>query len=152
MSKATQIGWYNLKEDKVFRNTYECAAWYEDVIVKAGRYPVVVYNFHTLDHKDPKWNGMVKGSVDGAYADMDGIIESDYFAGQYFGVPISDYDSSKNAGKPSSYRMFAYLHQIADSIINDADSPWELLDEFEARVIRGEWNGESYKTHSIYKR
>ena len=152
MSKATQIGWYTLKEDKVFRNTYECAAWYEDVIVKAGRYPAVVYDFHILKHDNPKYNNRVKGRINGTYIHMDGTIVCDEFGGRYFGMPISNYDNGKNAGKPSSHSMMIYMHDLADSILNDSESPWDLLPEFEARKIHGEWNGEPYTSHGIYKR
>lgn len=152
MSKATQIGWYTLKEDKVFRNTFECAAWYEDVLVKAGRYLVIVYDFRILKHDNSKYNNRVEGHIGGTYTHMDGTIVSDEFGARYFGIPIGDYDDGKNAGKPSSHSMMAYMYEVADSVLNDPDSPWELFPEFEAREIHGEWDGEPYTTHSIYKR
>lgn len=151
MSKTTQIGWFNLKEDKVFRNTYECAAWYEDVLVKAGRYPVSVYDFRVLKHEDPKYNNRIQGHIGGTYTDMEGTIVSDEFGARYFGMPISDYDNNQNAGKPSRHSMFDYMYDIADSILNDPDSPWELLPGFEAREIHGEYDGRPYISHSIYK-
>lgn len=75
MSKATQIGWYNLKEDRIFRNTYECAAWYEDVFVKAGKYPVVVYDFRVLKHDNPDFNNRIEGHISGTYTCMNGTIK-----------------------------------------------------------------------------
>lgn len=83
---------------------------------------------------------------------MDGTIVSDEFGARYFGMPIGDYDDGKNAGKPSSHSMMAYMYEVADSVLNDPDSPWELFPEFEAREIHDEWDGEPYTTHSIYKR
>lgn len=44
MSRATQIGWYNLKEDKTVRCYAECPKYDHDVLVKAGSYPVEVYD------------------------------------------------------------------------------------------------------------
>ena len=44
-----QIGWFILKEDTVFTNTFECAAWYEMVSVKAGRYPMMVIDYKETD-------------------------------------------------------------------------------------------------------
>lgn len=150
MSKATQIGWYTLKANKVFRNTYECAAWYEDVLVKAGKYPVYVHDFRVLKHDNPKFNGQIEGHIRGTYTHMDGTIVSDEFGARFCGVPVGDYDNSKNAGKPSSYSMMAYMYEVADSILNDPESSWELLPEYEARAIHSEWNGEPFVTHGIY--
>ena len=152
MTKATQIGWYNLKEDKVFRNTYECAAWYEDVLVKSGKYPVLVYDLRVLKHDAPKYNGRIKGHIDATYVRMDGTIVSDEFGARFCGVPVGDYDNYKNTGKPSRHSMMTYMYDVADSILNDSESPWELLPEFEAREINFEWEGEKCTSHGIYKR
>lgn len=150
MNKATQIGWFTLKEDRIFRNTYECAAWYEDVLVKAGRYPVLVHDFRVAEHNDPIFNRAIKGHIDATYVRMDGTIVSDEFGARYFGVPVGDYDNSKNAGKPSSHSMMTYMYEVASSILNDPDTPWELLPEFEARALHLDWNGEPFTTHAIY--
>lgn len=150
MSKATQIGWYTLKADKIFRNTYECAAWYEDVLVKAGKYPVLVYDFRILKHQDPKFDGCIEGHIGGTYTHMDGTVISDDFGGRYFGVPISDYDNTQNAGKPASHSMMAYMYEVAGSVLNDPESPWELFPEYEAKAIHGEWDGEPYTIYALY--
>lgn len=152
MSKATQIGWYTLKTDKIFRKTYECAAWYKDVLVKAGKYPVFVYDFRVLKHEDPKFNGRIEGHIGGTYTHMDGTVISDEFGTRFFGVPVGYYDNSKNAGDPASHSMLVYMHEVADSVLNDPESPWELLPEYEARAIHGEWDGNPFTTHAIYKR
>lgn len=149
MSEATQIGWYTLKEDEIFCNTFECAAWYEKVLVKAGRYPVMVYDFR-IKRNDSKYIRCIEGHIGGVYVHMEGTIVSDNFGGLYFGVPIGCYDTSKNAGKPSSHSTFAYMYSVADSILNDVESPWELFPAFEARKVCYEWNGNPYTTHSIY--
>ena len=150
--KATQIGWYDLKEDKVFRNTYECAAWYEEVLVKAGKYPALVYNFRVSKHDDPKYNGRIEGHIGAAYVRMDGTIVSDEFGARFCGVPVGDYDNYKNAGKPSSHSMMTYMYDVADSILNDSESPWELLPEFEAHEINFEYDGKNCTSYGIYKR
>lgn len=151
MSKATQIGWYTLKADRVFRNTYECAAWYEDVLVKAGKYPVFVHDLRVLEHQDPKFNGKIEGHIGGTYTHLDGTVVSDEFGARFFGVPVGDYDNFKNTGKPSIHSMMVYMYEIADSVLNDPESPWELLPEYEARTIYGEWSGEPFTTHGIYR-
>lgn len=150
MEERTQIGWFNLNEERVFRNTYECAAWYEDVIVPAGKYPVYVYGM-TVD-KDNQVGS--RRGVGGVYVPMDGTIKSDYFASQYFGVPISDYDTLKNAGKPSSHSYFAYLYEVADNILTDPENPWELFPEYEARSIHfvSSIDGEEFDIGEIFRK
>lgn len=138
MSKTTQIGWYNLKEDRVFRNTYECAAWYQDVLVKAGKYPVIVYDFRVLKHDNPDFNNRIEGHISGTYTCMTGTIVSDEFGARFCGVPVGDYDNTKNAGKPSTHNMMMYMYSVADSVLNDTESPWELFPEYEARAIHGD--------------
>ena len=59
MSK--QIGWFILKEDYEFENTFECAAWYERVKVKAGRYPMAVPDYATRPTEDGR---KVSGHID----------------------------------------------------------------------------------------
>ena len=71
-----QIGWFHLKEDKVFQNTYECAAWYENILVPKGDYPLMVYDYREEKRKD--------GSTELGYrcyyhVPMDGTITGDYF-------------------------------------------------------------------------
>ena len=146
-----QIGWYNLKEDNVFTNTYECAAWYENVLVKAGRYPVVVYDYNIRKSNRKSHDNEVCGHINGAYTSMDGTVVSDEFGARFYGVPVESYDNHKNAGKPSSHSMMCYMYIVADSILNEPDSPWELLPEYEAREIRFEYDGEEHVTYGIFK-
>lgn len=145
-----QIGWYNLKEDKMFTNTFECAAWYENVMVKAGRYPVEVYDYRIQKHDNPKYNNEVKGHIDGVYVHMDGTIVSDEFGARFFGVPVGNYDNYKNAGQKAQHSMMCYMHEVARSILEDTDSPWDLFPEYEAREIRFEYDGEEEVTYGIF--
>lgn len=156
MNKATQIGWYTLKEDEVFRNTYECAAWYEDVLVKAGKYPVYVYDLRIHQSDNPKYNRKIDGHVGSASVYMEGVVVSDEFGSLFCGVPISNYDNKKNAGKPSACSMRPYLYDVARSILCDAESPFELFPEYEARPIHdtyccGKDKGKPFTTHGIYR-
>ena len=150
----TQIGWFHLKADKVFRNTFEFAAWYEDVLVPAGKYPIFVYGLNVRQSNDPMFNRRLSGKHDSnmTYTFMDGTITSDYFAAHYFGVPISDYDKYKNAGKPSSYHAMWYMYEIAASILNDPDTPYELLPQYEARAVTfvSSINGHEITTHNLF--
>lgn len=142
-----QIGWYNLKEDKVFYNTFECAAWYEEVMVPAGKYPIDV-----IDYKVEK-DGKIYGYIDSAYVTMEGTILSDEFGSRFCGVPVGTYDNKKNAGKKSSHTMHVYLYSLAKHIL-DVDNEWELLPEYEAREINfvSSFDGREITTHGVFKR
>lgn len=145
VNEKKQIGWYNLKEDTVFTNaSFETAAWYERVLVKAGKYPVEVSHYKVRD------NGIVDGWANSAYIYMDGVITEDYFPSLFFGNVVTDYDTTKNAGKASVYRKMPYLYQIAGSILKDAETPYELLPEYEARVHRFTYDGEQHEIAELF--
>lgn len=143
--ECTQIGWYILEKDEVFRNDYECAAWYENVKVKAGRYPVEVYDLRFESD----------GEIDcrGAYVIMEGEIVDDYFASMLCGVPVTHYDSTKNKGKRSEHHGYWYLYEIAHRML-DGKTDFELFPEYEPREIRfvSERTGEEVVSHGIFKK
>lgn len=149
-----QIGWFNLKEDKVFTNTYECAAWYENVKVPAGRYPIVVYDYKVMHFEDEarkRFNGEIDCHIGSAYISMDGIITSDEFGARFCGVPVGSYDNHQNTGKCSSHTMHVYLYSLADSVLNDPETPYELLPEYRAEEERfvSSFDGKEFTTHCI---
>ena len=141
-----QIGWFVLKEDTEYRNTFEFAAWYEDVLVKAGRYPVIVHDYQVNEE------GRVDGFIGSVYVTMPGTVVRDYFAAHYCGVPISDYDDYKNAGKPSQYTMHVYMYNLAADVLNGGGK-YELFPEYEAREIHfvSDIDGRELTTHGIFK-
>ena len=151
--ERTQIGWFNLKEEHEYTNTYECAAWYENVLVPPGRYPIEVYDFKVLHFDDEaraSHNGRVDCYIGMGYISMDGIITSDEFGARLFGVPVGDYDNYKNAGKKSSHTRHIYLYDIADSILDDPDSPYELLPGFKAERRTYGSEGEQFTFGDIF--
>lgn len=146
-----QIGWFHLKEDHVFTNTFECAAWYENVLVKAERYPLEVPDYRVDDE------GMIHGHIDMIGVGLPGIITSDEFGARFCGVPIGSYDNTQNKGKESSHYYRQYLYAVADLIINGDESiyannyrEFELLPEYEAREIRFIYDGKELITHGIF--
>ena len=145
-----QIGWFHLKESKVFRNSFECAAWFEDVLVEPGKYPVIVHDYRVLSSEEKNFDRRIDGHCGGAYTRLPGTITADDFGSRFCGMPIGEYDGSKNVGKPGSHSMFAYLYQVASEILGDTDSPWELLPEYEAKEIRFESDGKEIVTHGIF--
>ncbi len=140
-----QIGWFHLGLDTVYRNSFEFAAWYEDVEVKAGRYPIEV-----IDYSEDS-SHRVNGYIGSAYVTMPGTIVSDYFASHYCGVPISDYDTNKNAGKESSHTMHVYLYELASSVLYGTEFI-ELLPEYEAREIKFTYGGQEDTTQGIFRK
>jgi len=144
-----QIGWYNLKEDKEFTNYFECAAWHENVLVKAGRYPVWVSDYK---ERETERGIEISGRINQVSADLPGIVTSDEFGAIFCGMPISCYDSKKNAGKKSSHTVAAYMFSVAKSILDDSDTPWELFPEYEAREYSfvSPLDGGEIVTHGIF--
>ena len=137
--KKTQIGWFILKKEHEFTNTYECAAWYENVMVQPGKYPLYVYDYKERETKQGK---EVTGHIDMAYAYLPGVITSDEFGARFCGVPVGSYDNYKNKGKESSYTFSQYLYAIADSILKE-DSiyysdkwEYELLPMYKAKPFK----------------
>lgn len=97
-----QIGTLTIKKDTVFTDRgYECAAWYENILVKAGRYPI--FAERCSEHDD----GLIFCNI---VARLPGTITTDYFGSMFCGNPVGTYDEKKNAGKPSEY--FWMIHDF----------------------------------------
>lgn len=144
-----QIGWYHVKEDREYTNYFECAAWHENVLVKAGRYPVWVsdYKENATEHGIE-----ISGRISQVSINLPGIITSDEFGGRFCGMPISSYDNSKNAGNAGRHILSSYLFSVAESILSSPDTPWELFPEYEAKEysFTSPLDGREIKTHGIY--
>ena len=141
-----QIGWYNLKEDTVFHKAdFECAAWCENIKVKAGRYPIVLMSGYRILRK----NGWL---IDAPYVIMTGEIVSDYFGTMFCGNPIGGYDTEKNKGATARYTMHPYPFEVGRSICEDPDSPYELFPEWEAKAAQyiSSIDGREATTYDLY--
>lgn len=139
------IATYHLKEDKVFRNLFECAAWYEDVLVKAGDYPMTVHQYSVGQ------DGQVGGHCMAMYAIMQGEIVKDEFGAIVGGIHIGKYDNYQNRGKPSYHYLLCYMHSVAKSIL-DNDGIYELDEGYEAREIQFvDFEGKPKTTYGIFK-
>jgi len=158
MKNTKQIGWFILKEDTEFTNTYECAAWYERVLVKAGRYPLEVLDYKIREIEEGK---EVDGYIGMATVDLTGIITSDEFGARFCGVPVGTYDNLQNKGKESNHVFHQYLYGIADALLRPDNSlytsekwEYELLPEYEPRDITfiSSIDGREVTTHGIFVR
>lgn len=154
MNKKTIIGYFDLKEPKVYTNTFSFAVWYENVEVQPGQYPIEVINLKVFNGDVEYLKGQIEGYINGGYITMPGTIVSDYFAGHYGGMPMDDYDTTQNAGKGGQHTSMAYLHEIAKSIVEDKDSPYHLNPEYEAREINfiSTFDGKPVTTWGIFKK
>ena len=126
-----QIGTLILNNDKVFTdNGYECAAWFQNVAVKAGKYPVFV------DSKEIWDDGRVYGNAR-VSAELPGVVGDNYFGSMLCGVPVGTYDGSERTGKDSSYwwEVYAFMFSewVSTGAVKDGIS-LELADGFEVKV------------------
>jgi len=141
------IGYAVFDEDYVYHKAdYECAAWYENVLIKAGKYPI--YRTSSPRHSE---------DYDG-YIHYSGEIVSDYFGTLFCGSPIGTYDARKNAGKQTSFSSFIYDFMLARCILDNGgyvygntNERFELLPGYEAFYEEYEWDGEKKKHPSIRK-
>lgn len=134
-----QIGWYILSEKKVFTNQFETAAWYEDVEVEPGKYPMYMYDFRVMP------DGYLLGDVS---AHLPGIVKTDYFGALFCGVPISGYDEKQHTGKEAWAHLHWYGYRVAD-LVSAGDPRFELLPEYEARQD-GEYEAFDGSTRKMY--
>lgn len=141
-----QIGWYIVKKSATYTNLYECAAWYEDILVEPDRYELFADIYRVGD------NGEIDCRANSAYASIPGTVIRDNFGARYFGMPIGEYDCKKNVGKPSAHTVMPYLFSIAESVLTNADTPYELLPEYEARKFSfiSLIDGRTITTHGIF--
>lgn len=141
-----QIGWYTVKEDKEMCNSnFECAAWYERLLVKAGKYHIVSYIIEKRVHGD-KTRDVIGWQN---YIQYNGTILSDYFGGLFCGVPIGSYDNTKNAGKETSYGVHVYDYALAEMALN---GEIELLPDFEVIDLELDIEGEHRVFHRIARK
>jgi hypothetical protein len=111
----TQIlcGTYRVSESTVYHYAgYECAAWWRDVRVEAGEYPVSVY----LD-----------GSTLRFSVKLPGVLVADNFQSLFCGNAIGKgYDETQNAGKPDSYSIHSQDYCVFASLKAGNNSPWRI--------------------------
>jgi hypothetical protein len=80
MSERVQVGWFNLREARTFRTSFECAAWFRDVRVEAGRYPVYAYTT-LMSSREFRFGHSL-------YADATGTVTGASFMALYAGSQI----------------------------------------------------------------
>ena len=139
------MGYAVLLEDKVYhRADFETAAWYENVLIKAGKYPV---------YTDYNPNGYNRFDAVICYS---GEIVSDYFGTLFYGSPVGTYDCKKNAGRHSDFTLWTYSFMFGEAVLHPdgeryfADR-YELAPGFSVEKERyvSSVDGEEYETYRI---
>lgn len=120
------IGWLVAKEDfEHCDRGYECAAWYENIAVKkGGRFPLLAT---TRKEYNSEKNEYVEYDIDNVYTILDGTVTSDEFGSRFCGVPVGNYDNSKNAGKASTHHMNWRGYEFA-AVIRKKDDDYRFRD------------------------
>lgn len=112
MKTTIPCGYYELPADEVFNQSGgDCAAWYVNVLVKAGRYPVFA-------------STTPEGVVNAFHVKLTGTIVSDNFQALYCGVAIgAPYDTKQNAGKPADAHLRVYSYSVLEK---KEESRWNI--------------------------
>lgn len=95
---ALPVGTITIDTATTYRQTYECAAWYQEVIVAPGTYPVVAYPGSGNDRFHARLAG-VKGGSD--------------FGTRLCGRPIGSDGMDEGRGDPMEYGLYlgdSYAH------------------------------------------
>ncbi len=121
--EQVQIGWAIYPEDKEERDAgYECAAWYEDYTVKAGKYPI--YAKHNYHERDKRYTREI--NYNSILIVVDGIITGDNFSSYFCGNMVAPkYD--QNIGQKTTKYHRPYDFMLADMIEKGSA---ELLPEY----------------------
>lgn len=164
MDNTTIIGTFHLLKDRTFCDRgFACAAWYQDIHVKAGDYPLYIHNYTEKEREGGIQIGCYKGAEMGHVA-LDGVVTSADFGARFYGVPVGGDNSERYIGRESTYYWSAYLYDIAGYVhdggmLYDRDGePYariELNPEYEAREATrwiSEFTGEERVLYYIYKK
>ena len=93
-----KIGTVTIKEGETVTRHFECAAWYEEILLTPGRYDVTTDGNHV-------------------FYTAPGTIVKDNFQSYFGGVPMGNYyDPDKNHGKPTTYTAIIDNYCVAAEI------------------------------------
>ena len=110
--RSVKIGTFVLRETTVFRNTYETAAWYQNVEVQAGEYDAML----TVG-SGSRW----------VVVALPGKVVGSYFGALWAGVPINGRGQDEDLGKDASHCLRIYDYMVATDVLNNMEaSPWRL--------------------------
>ena len=106
------VGTYRVGADEVLHNaSYECAAWYQDIEVQPGEYPVYAY--------------IQEGRVKYFLVTLPGIVVASDFSSHFGGVRYGS-NVDKDKGQPGTYHIQIYDYLVFESIHSDPNSRWHI--------------------------
>ena len=124
------IGWLTTTKDfEHCDRGYECAAWFENILVKKGeRFPL----FAEVDRNySDKFNKYFEGGIRRVWTILSGTITTDDFGSRYCGNPISGYDEKKNAGKRSTHHESWSSYQFGNLVLAVRGTPNYSAERYE---------------------
>jgi hypothetical protein len=132
MSAARQVGTLRIRTDKVFRQHSEYAAWWTDIRVPAGVYPIL------SRPENKEWVG----------AALPGVITDEANAPHLGGVAVGP-DRKDRAGKPATYHWSIRAYELAKIILEGNDPDLRL--EKGVSAHRVEFTGFDGKVHHTWE-
>lgn len=141
-----QIGVYHVETPETHTQRYECAAWYREIKIAPGDYPIFARfppNYYRKDEaKDTSISVWLSGTV----------IASD-FSSYYCGVPVGKGKRNEDTGQPAEYHIMPYAHALAIALMEKAPGceKWRLFDGFEPRWVPFTYNGKECRTAGIFR-
>ena len=105
------VGTYTVAAVEVLHNaSYECAAWYQDIEVQPGEYPVYAY--------------IQEGRVKYFLVTLPGTVAASDFSSHFGGVRYGS-NVDKDKGQPGEYHIQIYDYLVFESI-SKPDSRWKI--------------------------
>jgi len=137
-----QIGTYHVKGGETRTKSYEVAAWYQELKVEPGDYPV----YATFE--DGKGGEALDTSVTWQ---IPGKVISSCFDSLFGGVPVTS-NRNRGVGQHTTYSSFTYAHALAKAILEKKEGlPFTLLPGFEAREIPFTYDDKACVTYGIFE-
>lgn len=141
---------YVAQEGDTGTNSFECAAWSEEIALTPGEHPIE----GEVECGSAPWGAGYLKYLVGVH--IPGSIVSDYFESLWCGMPVGKkrYDRDQNNGKPATYRFTTDLHFVARNIMEGKETNIKLRPGFEARAVTfmSDYDGKEHTYHGIFKK
>lgn len=116
------IGKLVLEKDQEFTKTYECAAWFKRVLVKAGAYDLIgVYKKNEYS----SWHN-ITGEFERVYAELPGLVTGSNFSSYFCGNMIGNGKFNEDVGKEDSYYWTTQAYSLAHTILRKEHRDWTI--------------------------
>ncbi len=141
-----QIGVATLAEAKTQRRLLEVAAWFEDVTIPAGEYPITA----GVEQRGK----VIENSV---RIELAGTITASAFPSLFGGLPVGSGIVDANSGRPSEFVACPYASWLAKAIVEKRGLEWlgataRLLPGWAVTITghgkRAEWVIERYDSQT----